>query len=412
MSKTEANYDYLIIGAGIIGVSLARELLNGFPHSNIAVIDKESDFGFHSSGRNSGVLHAGFYYTADSLKAKFSVEGNRYIKEYCKKNNLYLNECGKIVVAKDQEDLDRFPLLLDRAKSNGVRLIEISEEEATELEPNVKTFKKALWSPDTASVNPKEVLNHMVQSLKSQGVRFFLGCKYLKRSSEGIESSDGEIKAKYIINAAGLYADKIARDYGFSKDYSILPFKGVYLYPDKNDQAILKRHIYPVPNLKNPFLGVHHTVNLKGQGKIGPTAIPIFWREQYKGFERFSFSELMQILPSQISLFFSANFNFRGLAVEEMKKYYKPILLQEAAGMVKNMDLNESWHWGPAGIRAQLFNLKKRSLEMDFICEGDRNSYHILNAISPAFTCSKPFSEYLLEDILKLRGLQEAELSI
>lgn len=171
--------------------------------------------------------------------------------------------------------------------------------------------------------------------------------------------------------------------------------------------GFLKTNIYPVPNLRNPFLGVHFTLTVDGRVKIGPTAIPAFWREQYSGFERFSVSEMAEVIYRELGLFCRANFDFRSLAVEEIKKYRKNYLLERAEHLVNGLDRSLFQAWGPAGIRAQLLNIETRSLEMDYVLQGDSGSLHVLNAVSPAFTSSIPFAEYVCEKISRLeRGEQ------
>ena len=167
----------------------------------------------------------------------------------------------------------------------------------------------------------------------------------------------------------------------------------------------LKTNIYPVPNLNNPFLGVHFTVTVDGYVKIGPTAIPAFWREQYKGFDRFSISEFFEVFYRELGLVTNANFDFFNLAVEEFKKYRKSYMLSIAQNLVQSMDFKDFDSWGPSGIRAQLLNIETKKLEMDYVFEGDKNSFHVLNAVSPAFTSSLPFSEYLIKEINSLRSI-------
>ena len=213
-----------------------------------------------------------------------------------------------------------------------------------------------------------------------------------------IKTSDGIFEAKYLINVAGLYADKIGKDFGFSKDHRILPFKGLYLYSEESPGS-LKTHIYPVPNLTNPFLGVHFTITANNRIKIGPTAIPAFWREQYQGWSNFNFYELAEIILRQTGLFLSSSFDFKALAFRELQKYSKPLLVSLAAKLVKGVDIKHYRQWGEAGIRAQLLNIRKKNLEMDFILEGDANSMHILNTVSPGLTCALPFADYVCNQI-------------
>ena len=224
-------------------------------------------------------------------------------------------------------------------------------------------------------------------------------CRYLRRvGKSSIQTSNGVFDAKYLINVAGLYADKIGRDFGFSRDYRILPFKGLYLYSDESPGA-LKTHIYPVPDLANPFLGVHFTVTTDGKVKIGPTAIPAFWREQYEGWGNFNLNELIEIILRQAGLFLSSNFDFKTLAFRELQKYSKSRLVALASTLAKGVDIKHYRRWGQPGIRAQLLNIREKKLEMDFVIEGDDQSIHILNAVSPGFTCALPFADYVCDQI-------------
>jgi L-2-hydroxyglutarate oxidase len=390
--------DFLIIGAGIVGLTLALELKTQYPDSSITVLEKEKHPGVHASGRNSGVLHAGFYYTADSLKAKLCRDGNHAWRHYCVENNLTLNHCGKLVIARNEEELKGLDELYKRGQVNGVELEMISAAEALKIEPNVYTLDRALWSPTTATVNPMEVVNSVQQKLINAGVSILNDTAYIKRKGGKVITTQGEFEPGYIINAAGLYADKIAKDYGYSKDYKILPFKGLYLYANDNGLK-LKTNVYPVPDLRNPFLGVHFTVTAENKTKIGPTAIPAFWRENYTGFDQFSLKEMIDILGIDASLFIANNFGFRKLAVNEMMKYSKRKLVQLASTLLRDMNQNDFKQWGKPGIRAQLINIKTKQLEMDFKFEGDDKSLHVLNAVSPAFTCALPFSELLVSEI-------------
>lgn len=393
--------DFLIIGAGIIGINIALELKKRYSTSKIILLEKENHIGEHASGRNSGVLHAGFYYTKDSLKAKLTKQGNAALTAYCLEKKIPLNRCGKLVVARNSQDLIGLNELLKRGKENDIMLERITEKEAHELEPRAKTFEHALFSPTTSSVNPKLVLQHMLEDAKCEGIEVHFGVKYLANHNGMITTTHGQYTCGYLINAAGLYADKVAKDFGFSQDYCILPFKGLYLYAS-NSQEIFQRHIYPVPDLRNPFLGVHFTISHTGKVKIGPTAIPAFWREQYKGFSHFDWKELTEIITREIGLFFHAGFDFKRLAWNELKKYNRTTLINQAAELATRIEKQNYRTWGKPGIRAQLVNVKTRKLEMDFILEGDKKSFHVLNAVSPAFTCSISFAKYVVDEIEKL----------
>ncbi len=390
--------DFLIIGGGVIGLSIARQLKCLYSDSSVVILEKESACGLHASGRNSGVLHAGFYYSPDSLKAQFTKQGNERLRRYCEEKNIAINQCGKLVVAKDQTELPAMDELVKRGKANGIPLQVITEVEAKEIEPRVKTWERALYSPTTATVDPTHVVDAMVNDAKNEGVDIHYDSGYLSRKATVLQTSKDSYDAGYIVNAAGLYADHIARDFGFSEHYRILPFKGLYLYSNEPSGTI-RTNIYPVPDLRNPFLGVHVTVTAQGKAKIGPTAIPAFWREQYESFGNFKFSELVDVLVRQAGLFMFSGFDFKRLAYEEIQKYSRTHLVQLATTLMEGITPQQYETWGRPGIRAQLLDTKKRKLEMDFVLEGDDRSMHVLNAVSPAFTCSLPFAEHVCEKI-------------
>ncbi|MEP6887759.1 MAG: L-2-hydroxyglutarate oxidase [Nitrospirales bacterium] len=390
--------DFLVIGGGVIGLNIARDLRRRYGDSRVTLIEKESDCGLHASGRNSGVLHAGFYYAPQSLKAAFTRGGNQELTAYCEQKGLPINRCGKLVVARDQRDHPALDELLRRGHANGIALDDISEQDAKTIEPRVKTCERALFSPTTSTVDPRRVLEAMKADAIREDVIIECGSQYLRRRGASIETTAGTYQAGYVVNAAGLYADRIARDFGFSERYRILPFKGLYLYSNQSPGA-LRTNIYPVPDLANPFLGVHFTVTVNGHAKIGPTAIPALWREQYQGYRGFKLVEFAEILIRTFGLIALSAFDFKRLAMREIAKYSRARLVSQAGALLEGVRLDHFQKWGPPGIRAQLLDLKQRKLEMDFILEGDGGSMHVLNAVSPAFTCSLPFSRYVGERI-------------
>lgn len=391
--------DFLIVGSGIVGMTTAKKLLDRSPGAKITVIDKEPGPALHTSGRNSGVLHAGFYYAADSLKAKFTRDGNRLMKAYCREKNIPLHECGKLVVASEESEVEGLKELKRRGDVNGVDVSLISTAEAEKIEPNVRTVEMALHSPTTASVDPKAVCAALYSDLKALGVEFRFNAAFKSRKGTAIATAAGEIEAGYLINCAGLYADEVALSYGVGGDYVMMPFKGVYL-KWSGERLPVRTNIYPVPNLKNPFLGVHFTITADGHVKIGPTAIPAFWRENYSGLAHFSFGEAMQVMGYESLLFAKNSFGFRALAFEEMRKYKKSHLVACASKMVKALDGSGFKEWGTPAIRAQLMHKKTLKLEQDFILEKAENSLHVLNAVSPGFTCSWPMAEHIVASVL------------
>lgn len=392
--------DFLILGGGIIGLSIARELKHRFADAEITLLEKEAACGLHATGRNSGVIHAGFYYSANSLKAKLTRAGNQAMTAYCEAKKIPLNRCGKLVVAKDQDDLPQLDELLRRGKANGVPLESLTEEEARKIEPRVKTHQRAIFSPTTTSADPQRVIEEMTRDAKQEGITIRTGAPYLRTEKGLVITPQGNFALNHVVNAAGLYADKIALDFGFSERYRILPFKGLYLYSDEPPGAF-RTNIYPVPDLRNPFLGVHFTVKEDGRAKIGPTAIPALWREQYRGFDNFKFGEFIEVLFREAGLMMSSRFDFQKLALEEVRKYSRPHLVALASRLAHGVKPEDYIRWGEPGIRAQLLDIKNRKLEMDFVIEGDEHSTHLLNAVSPGWTCSIPFARYAVDQIEK-----------
>lgn len=390
--------DFLILGGGIIGVCVARELKRRFPDTLVTLLEKEVACGLHASGRNSGIIHAGFYYSADSLKAKLTRSGNHAMTDYCEAKKIPLKRCGKLVVAKDENDLPRLDELLRRGAANGVPLENVTEEDAREIEPRVKTHQRAIFSPSTASANPRRVMEEMTRDAKKEGITIRTGVRYLRSNGGVVVTSQGRFTAGHVVNAAGLYADKIALDFGFSERYRILPFKGLYLYSEEPPNTF-RTNIYPVPDLRNPFLGVHFTVKDDGCVKIGPTAIPALWREQYRGFNNFKFGEFIEVLFREAGLMLSSTFDFQKLALEEVQKCSRPRLVALASKLAHGVRPEQYRRWGEPGIRAQLLDIKKRKLEMDFVIEGDAHSTHLLNAVSPGWTCSIPFARHTVDQI-------------
>jgi L-2-hydroxyglutarate oxidase LhgO len=393
-----ATADFLVIGGGVIGLNIGRRLRREFPDSKTVLIEKEPDCGLHASGRNSGVLHAGFYYSPDSLKARFTRIGNQRLTEYCTNKKIPLNKCGKLVVAKSPVEIAGLDELFKRGKANGIPLEMVTEKDAKLIEPRVKTWERALFSPSTATVDPTLVMEAMIKDALDEGVDIRCGVSYVGRRSKQIETSAGMFDAGYVVNAAGLYADRIGRDFGFSDRYRILPFKGLYLYSSEPPGSI-RTNIYPVPDLKHPFLGVHFTVAANGAAKIGPTAIPVLWREHYTGAENFRLNEFLEIAARGLHLLARSQFDFKSLAIRELSKCSKSKMVSLASELMEGVRPEQYQRWGKPGIRAQLVDITKQKLEMDFVLEGDGKSMHVLNAVSPAFTCSLPFAEFVCERI-------------
>ncbi|HSO59487.1 MAG TPA: L-2-hydroxyglutarate oxidase [Desulfobacterales bacterium] len=386
--------DFVIVGAGIIGLSITRELVRRFPGARMVVLEKEAEPAFHASGRNSGVLHAGFYYSADSLKARFTLTGNKLMTDYCLEHGLPINRCGKVVVATSEAEIEGIHELKRRGDRNGVDLKLIDPQELNEIEPNARTVGKALFSPTTSSVDPRRVCRRLAADFPAS-VEILFGRRFIGRGPGSVRTDRERIGYRYLFNAAGLYADRVARTFGAGTSFTMIPFKGIYLR--YNDDGLLQRHVYPVPNLRNPFLGVHFTKTVDGHVKIGPTAIPAFWRENYDFKSRFDWREFGEIAAQEARLFLFNHFNFRQLALEEMRKYSRRFFISKAQALLTHLDAGRFGDYTRPGIRAQLLNTQTSELVMDFLLEHAENSTHVLNAVSPAFTSAFSFARHIVD---------------
>jgi L-2-hydroxyglutarate oxidase LhgO len=389
--------EVLIVGGGIVGLTIARELLNR-GYEEIVVIEKEKTLGAHASGRNSGVLHAGVYYTPESLKARSCLRGNQLMKEYCRSKGIPLKETGKVIVAANEWDLECLEELFKRAVANGASVEWVSERELSEIEPAAKTTEKAIYVRETSSVDPKKVLKALCEDLEtSKKVKVLLGCafKKLKGSSTAV-TSQGEIRFERFINAAGAFSDKVAHIFDLAKNYRLVPFKGIY-WKVKADHPLaraIKGHIYPAPDLRYPFLGVHFSKNVYDEVFVGPTAIPAFGREHY-GKLRGIDGEAPLILARNAMLFMEDR-SFRKMALREPLKYFRPFFYRDAERLVKGLSHDALVPSSKVGIRPQLVDLHQKKLVMDFLVIQDGRSLHVLNPISPAFTASMDLAEKIV----------------
>lgn len=391
-------HDVIICGAGIIGLCIARELV-ARGYRDILVMDKEPHPGLHASGRNSGVLHAGIYYDPGTLKARMCLEGNRLMRDYCRENSLPLFESGKVIVARSNSEIPTLFELERRATANGGSVEIIDERQLEELEPNARTAGKALHSPLTAVVDPKSILKSLVRELERSGrVQFQWGSRFVKAGRNFITTDLGDLAYGLFINSAGAYSDKVAHSFGAGMDYRLIPFKGIYKTLRRPAADRIRGSIYPVPNIRNPFLGVHFTRNVHGEVYLGPTAIPAFGRENY-GLLRGLDAEAPAILWRD-ALMFLNNRKFRSVALEEPRKYFSSCFFSDACELVKELRPEDVKDSPKAGIRPQLVNLRTHELVMDFMVEKVGNSIHVLNSVSPAFTSAMSFSRMVTEEYI------------
>lgn len=391
--------DYLIIGAGIVGLTVAYELKKRHPASNIIILEKEPDVAKHASGRNSGVLHSGVYYGTTTLKAKVCSTGAARMRQFAKEHNIECKSFGKVIIATSEKDLPIIDSLLQNAINNGVNVKKLDEKSVRQIEPYASPYKAGIYSPDTAVIDSKAVVFKLKILLESAGVKFFFNSriKEVSLKSRSIKTFTNNFSYGYVYNCAGAGADLVAKKFGHAENYSLVPFKGIYYKLKKSKTYMVKGNIYPVPDIEQPFLGVHLTRVISGDVYIGPTAIPAFGRENYGIFSGIEFLEGLNISKNIISMYYENKQHFRKLVHTEIKKYLKPWFVESAKKLVKTLQSDDLELSDKVGIRPQLINLKTRSLEMDYILQNDESSMHVLNSISPAFTSSFAFAEWIID---------------
>ena len=392
-------YDFIIAGAGITGLALAWQIRKKNPDSSILVLEKEEDTGFHSSGRNSGVLHSGIYYKEDSLKAKFCAVGSAQMKEFCIEHKLPLDPMGKVIVPTREEDDHLVDLLFQRAKVNGAEVSIINSDELKKIEPYVRTASgRALHSPGTAVISPKSVLQKMLALLKDKKVDFEFGAKITKVSpdSKVVFTSKGNFEYGFFCNCAGAYADKLAKPFGIADHFTMLPFKGLYYKLNPESAIKLNGLVYPVPDLNVPFLGVHTVKSIEGVNYFGPTAVPAFGRENYYGVEGIKASECFGVFWNVLRQYMANNQGFRNYAHAEAFRYFKSKFTEAAKVLIPELHKSDLLPCKKVGIRGQLLDTRKKEMVMDFLVEKAGNSVHVLNVVSPGFTSAFSFSEYIL----------------
>lgn len=380
--------DVAVIGGGIVGLAIADEILRTHPDLEVEVHEKESSLAQHASGRNSGVLHAGFYYSPDSMKARLTRVGNQLLREFCAERGIPVRDTGKVVVTRSHDELPHLHDLHQRGLANGVTLELIDEGQLAELEPLARTSGLALWSPTTGSADPVAVVEQLASRVRERGGRVVLGSTVIGAGPGWIATArGGRVPVGSVVNAAGLHADTVARWFGVGEEYRMLPFKGLYWYGSW-PAGRLRRHVYPVPDPRNPFLGVHLTVAANGRAKIGPTAIPALSRESYGGWSGVSAREAWSVASTLPRFLGSPHHDARALVSSELPKHVRSRLVREAAQLVPSVRPADFRVKGRPGIRAQLFDLQANRLEMDFVVREGPGSLHVLNAVSPGWTTS------------------------
>jgi (S)-2-hydroxyglutarate dehydrogenase len=397
--RFESKCDVLIIGAGVVGLASGIALLEKHPKIKVVVAEKENRVALHASGRNSGVLHAGFYYSPDSLKAKFCRDGNSELRVLAKKYNIPIRDVGKVVVTRNDSELPQLEKLYQRGIANGVDLEVHGAKELQKFEPLAVTKEKFLWSPTTGVADSKAIVSAMYKEFIYLGGKVDFNRRIeLEFANSEIFDSSYAYDAKHIINAAGAQADRISRSVGVGSEYAMLPFMGIYR-ATKETNLPLKTLVYPIPHSVNPFLGVHFTLTFDHKVKIGPTAIPIAGREQYSLKTGWSMPDIFQAMKGVTSLVKGESHDFKAILRTEWPKVIQSMLVKESAELIPTVGKVKEWSKMPPGIRAQLVHLPTGKLEQDFVVKSRANSIHVLNAVSPGWTSALPFARFIIESL-------------
>ncbi|MFN0070850.1 MAG: L-2-hydroxyglutarate oxidase [Chloroflexota bacterium] len=384
----ERAYDVAVVGGGIVGLATAMEVLRRHPGFKVVLVEKERELAQHQTGRNSGVIHSGVYYTPGSLKAQLCVLGSRLMREFCESHDIRYNLCGKVIVATEESELPRLQSIFERGQKNGVPGIEmIGPERLRELEPHCVGLQ-ALHSPETGIVDYREVSAAYAREIEDHGgsVRTGFEVAKIRKLATGVvlESSVGDVQAKYLITCAGQYSDKVAMMTAAPQDPQIVPFRGDYWVLRPERTYLAKALIYPVPDPQLPFLGVHFTLRMDGSQWLGPNAVLAFAREGYQ-FTDVNVKELAETLgyPG----FWRMAQQWWRTGLEEMyRDLSKEAFVRSLQRYVPEVGPDDVLP-GPAGVRAQALSADGKLVD-DFILHHRENVIHVRNAPSPAATSS------------------------
>jgi L-2-hydroxyglutarate oxidase len=393
-------YDFIIVGGGIVGVSTALTLIKQNPSKKILLLEKEKSFAHHQTGHNSGVIHAGVYYEPGSLKAEFCREGLKETIAFCNTHGIPYEQCGKLLVATNDIELQRMDKLFDRCKANNIEAEILNQEKLHEIEPNVFGIG-AILVKSTGIVDYTLITKKMSEQFESLGGEFLLNSKVtnLDENKERIQviTSNETLNSKYLICCAGLMADRVAKLLDIKINFQIIPFRGEYFRLKEKHNSLVKHLIYPIPDPDLPFLGVHLTKMIDGTITVGPNAVLGFKREGY-GMFNFSLRDTIQFLSFK-GFYKVVKKNLKSGLCEMKNSIFKRGYLKEVQKYSPQIKLNDLVPY-PAGIRAQAV-LEDGTLVHDFLFVESERSIHVCNAPSPAATSAIPIGKYITEKASK-----------
>ena len=399
-------YDFIIIGAGILGLSTAMQLLQRFPGRRVAILDKESEVATHQTGNNSGVIHAGVYYTPGSLKAKFCLEGNRATKAFCDEHSIAYDICGKLLVATNALEMERMKALWQRTEENGLERYWLESDELTAREPNVSGIG-GIFVPSSGIVSYKAICQAMAKSVTQLGgeILFEQQVSGLKETSDRVQVSTehSSFETRYLISCPGLMSDKIVAMLGLAPEFRICPFRGEYYRLAAKHNQIVNHLIYPIPDPNMPFLGVHLTRMIDGSVTVGPNAVLALKREGYKKSD-FSLRDTLETLTYPGNLKVLAK-NLKPGLVELKNSLFKSGYLKAVNKYCPMIELDDLEPY-PAGVRAQAVSANGKLVD-DFLFVRTSRSINVCNAPSPAATSALPIGQYILSQAIEQFNLSD-----
>jgi len=391
------SFDVAITGAGIIGLATAMTLLEELPGLRVAVLEKETMIASHQTGHNSGVIHSGLYYRPGSLKSRLCISGRDELVRFCREHNVEHDICGKVVIATREDELPALAELYRRGSENGVIGLQmLTPEEVKEFEPYAQCIRGMLV-PGAGIVDFRRVAEAYADVFCKKGGELFLGAKVKKvkdldAKTLRIETGRGVFKSRVLINCAGLYSDRVAKSSGLCPPCRIVPFRGEYYRIKPGRAFLVKNLIYPVPDPRFPFLGVHFTRMIDGRIEAGPNAVLAFAREGY-GRTQIAPLELLETLGYAGFWRLVSRYWKTGMG-EMMRSFSKSLFaraLQDLLPSISKDDLEP----GGAGVRAQALGHDGKLLD-DFVIQQTEKMIHVLNAPSPAATSSLAIAKHIV----------------
>ena len=399
------SYDIAVIGGGILGTATAMTLTQRFPNKTVAVLEKEDEVAQHQTGHNSGVIHAGIYYAPGSHKANLCTEGSKSLRRFCDDRGIPYEMCGKVVVATEESQLGKLDELHRRGTANGAEGLEIiPRERLLELEPHASGLK-AVYSPNSGIVDYGRVTRAYAEEMVANGAELLTGTNVRRVAYSGartvLETDRGDLSAAHVINCAGLHADSVARSMGVDPGLRIIPFRGEYFSLKADRAHLVKGLVYPVPDPKLPFLGVHFTKRIGGGVEAGPNAVLALAREGYRK-SSLNARDLLGTL-SFVGFWRMSMSHWKTGVKEAFRSYVKRAFLRSLQTLVPEVRMEDLADPG-AGVRAQAVD-RKGNLLQDFAIVRSANAIHVLNAPSPAATSSLAIGSHIVNEAAEVFGL-------